>query len=45
MMNGAIVIWRIEVAKDFRPIATRYDKLALDFLSAVVLAASISFWV
>ncbi|MGD0532360.1 MAG: IS5/IS1182 family transposase, partial [Methyloceanibacter sp.] len=31
--------------KDFRRIATRYDKLALNFLSAVVLAAIIAFWV
>jgi len=41
--------WRIEAAfcrlKDFRRIATRYDKLALNFLSAVVLAAIIAFWV
>ena len=41
--------WRIEAAfcrlKDFRRVATRYDKLALYFLSAVVLAAIIAFWV
>jgi transposase len=41
--------WRIEAAfcrlKDFRRVATRYDKLALNFLSAVVLAAIIAFWV
>jgi transposase len=41
--------WRIEAAicrlKDFRRVATRYDRLALNFLSAVVLAAIIAFWV
>lgn len=41
--------WRIEAAfchlKDFRRVATRYDKLALNFLSAVVLAAIIAFWI
>ena len=41
--------WRIEAAfcrlKDFRRVATRYDKLAINFLSAVVLAAIIAFWV
>ena len=41
--------WRIEAAfcrlKDFRRVATRYDKLALNFLSAVILAAIIAFWV
>jgi transposase len=41
--------WRIEAAfcrlKDFRRVATRYDKLALNFLSAVVLAAIVAFWV
>jgi hypothetical protein len=26
-------------------VATRYDKLAVNFLSAVVLAAIIAFWV
>jgi transposase len=40
--------WRIEAAfcrlKDFRRVATRYDKLAI-FLSAVVLAAIMAFWV
>jgi len=30
--------------KDFRRIATRYDKLARNFLSAVHLAAAIAFW-
>jgi transposase len=41
--------WRIEAAfcrlKDFRRVATRYDKLAINFLSAVVLTAIIAFWV
>jgi len=41
--------WRIEAAfcrlKDFRRVATRYDKLAVNFLSTVVLAAIIAFWV
>jgi transposase len=40
--------WRIEAAicrlKDFRRVATRYDKLALNFLSAVSLAAITAFW-
>jgi len=30
--------------KDFRRIATRYDKLAQNFLSAICLAAVIAFW-
>lgn len=30
--------------KDFRRIATRYDKLAQNFLSAVCLAALIAYW-
>ena len=30
--------------KDFRRIATRYDKLASNFLSAVALATVIAFW-
>jgi transposase len=40
--------WRVEAMfcrlKDFRRIATRYDKLAQNFLSAVSLAAAIAFW-
>lgn len=40
--------WRIEAAfcrlKDFRRVATRYDKLAANFLSAVAIAAIIAFW-
>lgn len=30
--------------KDFRRIATRYDKLARNFLSAVALATLVAFW-
>jgi len=30
--------------KDFRRIATRYDKLARNFLSAVALATIVSYW-
>ncbi len=40
--------WRIEAAmcrlKDFRRVATRYDKLAANFASAVALAAVVAFW-
>lgn len=31
--------------KDFRPVATRYDKLGRNFLSAVALATLIAFWI
>ncbi len=41
--------WRVEAAfcrlKDFRRIATRYDKLARNFLSAVILATIVAFWI
>lgn len=30
--------------KDFRRIATRYDKLAANFLSAAALATAVAFW-
>lgn len=30
--------------KDFRRVATRYDKLAANFMSAVALAATLAFW-
>jgi transposase len=30
--------------KDFRRIATRYDKLAANFLATVHLAATINYW-
>ncbi|WP_407530447.1 transposase, partial [Methylobacterium oryzisoli] len=40
--------WRIEAAfcllKDFRRIATCYDKLARNYASALALAAVIAFW-
>ena len=40
--------WRIEAAigrlKDFRRVATRYDKLAANFASAVSIAAIVAFW-
>jgi len=40
--------WRIEAAfnrlKDFRRIATRYDKLARNFLAGVMLAAALTWW-
>jgi len=40
--------WRIEATfcrlKDFRRIATRYDKLAINFASAAALAAVVAFW-
>ena len=40
--------WRVEAMfcrlMDFRRIATRYDKLARNYLSAVSLAAAIAFW-
>jgi transposase len=31
--------------KDFRRVATRYDKLANNFLSAVALAVILAFWI
>jgi len=30
--------------KDFRRVATRYDKLAANYLSAVALATTLAFW-
>ena len=30
--------------KDFRRVATRYDKLAANFLAAVHIAAAVSYW-
>jgi transposase len=40
--------WRIEATvcrlKDFRRVATRYDKLAVNFLSAVTLATLVAFY-
>jgi IS5 family transposase len=41
--------WRIEIAfnrlKDFRRIATRYDKLARNFLASACLAAVLVCWI
>jgi len=41
--------WRIESAfnrlKDFRRIATRYDKLALNYLASVCLVAALVWWI
>ena len=40
--------WRAEAVfcrlKDFRRVATRYDKLARNYASAVALAAVVAFW-
>jgi len=40
--------WRVEAMfcrlKDFRRVATRYDKLAANFGSAVALASIVAFW-
>ena len=44
-----LVRWRIENAfdrlKDFRRIATRYDKLARNYLASVCLAAALVWWI
>ena len=41
--------WRIESAfnrlKDFRRIATRYDRLARNYLGSVCLAAALVWWI
>ena len=41
--------WRIESAfnrlKDFRRIATRYDRLARNYLASVCLAAALAWWI
>ena len=41
--------WRIECAfnrlKDFRRIATRYDKLARNYLASVCLTAALVWWI
>jgi transposase len=31
--------------KDFRRIATRYDRMAKNFLAAICLAATVSYWI
>jgi len=40
--------WRIEATvcrlKDFRRVATRYDKLAVNFLATVTLATLVAFY-
>jgi len=40
--------WRVEATffrlKDFRRVATRYDKFARNYLSAVMLAAAVAYW-
>jgi transposase len=40
--------WRIEAAfnrlKDFRRIATRYDRLARNYLASVCLASALAWW-
>ena len=30
--------------KDFRRVATRYDRLAVNFLAAICIAATVSYW-
>ena len=41
--------WRIEAAfarlKDFRRVATRYDKLARNYVASVCLAAALAWWI
>jgi transposase len=41
--------WRVESAfnrlKDFRRIATRYDRLARNYLASVCLAAALVWWI
>ena len=40
--------WRIEAAQqieDFRRIATRYDRLARNYLASVCLAAALVWWI
>ena len=41
--------WRIEAAfnrlKDFRRIATRYDRLARNYLASVCLIAALVWWI
>lgn len=36
--------WMFERLKDFRRVAIRYDRLAKNYLSAVCLAATVSYW-
>jgi hypothetical protein len=48
-IGGAIVTAggskQLSVVSKTSGVATRYDKLAINFLSAVILAAIIAFWV
>lgn len=44
VISGIIHMLMFCRLKDFRRIATRYDKLARNFLSAVSLAAAVAFW-
>ncbi len=41
--------WRIEAAfnrlKDFRRVATRYDRMARNYLASVCLAAALVWWI
>jgi transposase len=30
--------------KDFRRVATRYDRLAVNYLAAVLIAATVAYW-
>jgi transposase len=47
-VRGVPARWRIEAAfnrlKDFRRIATRYDKLARNYLASVCLVAALVWW-
>lgn len=40
-----VIEWMFRRLKDFRRIATRYDKHADIFLSAILLAAAITWWI
>jgi transposase len=42
--NRNAIEWMLGWLKDFRRIATRYDALAANFLAAVCLAATVSYW-
>ena len=45
LYRGRIAIERMFCRlKDFRRVATRYDRLATNFLAAVCLAATVSYW-
>ena len=43
-MKGSIIENAFCRLKDFRRVATRYDKLAANFLSGVALATALAFW-